>query len=61
MMNDTMITMPHAAMLIDGKAAIGGDWLTVINPATGAAIGHAPDCTRAQLDEAVASSARRLR
>jgi len=43
-------------MTIDGKAAATPGSIAVVNPATGAAFAAAPDCTRALLDEAVASA-----
>ena len=49
------------AMTIDGKAVAGGAVIEVVNPATGEAFAGAPDCTAAQLDEAVASAKRAFR
>ena len=46
------------AMTIDGKAVAGAGAFDVLNPATEAVIGQAPDCSEAQLDEAVAAARR---
>ena len=46
----------HPAMTIDGKAAVADRWIDVVNPATEEVIGQVPDCSRAQLDEAVAAA-----
>jgi len=43
-------------MTIDGKAVPVGATFDVLNPANESVIGKAPDCTRAQLDEAIASA-----
>ena len=43
-------------MTIDGKPVAGASEFEVFNPATGEAFAKAPDCSEAQLDEAVASS-----
>lgn len=40
-------------MMINGKAAAGAATIDVINPATGEIFAAAPDCSKAQLDEAV--------
>ena len=48
-----MIDLP---MLLNGRAVTGDATIKVCNPATGATIGRAPDCTPAQLDEAVAAA-----
>ena len=45
-------------MTIDGKGATSAATLDVTNPATGQAFASVPDCSREQLDEAVASSRR---
>lgn len=45
-------------MTIDGQAVAGTEAIDVINPATGAPFAQAPDCTGAQLDEAVAAARR---
>ena len=45
-------------LTIDGKAVAGAAEFDVVNPATEAVIGEAPDCSRAQLDEAVAAARR---
>lgn len=50
-----MLSLP---MLLDGRAVPGDTIITVVNPATGEAIGTAPDCTTGQLDDAVASARR---
>lgn len=44
------------AMTIDGKAVVSPATIPVINPATGETFAQAPDCTREQLDAAVASA-----
>lgn len=44
------------AMTIDGQAVSGPDTIPVIDPATGQVFASAPDCTPAQLDDAVASA-----
>lgn len=46
------------SMTIDGRSVAGPDWFDVLNPATEEVIGRAPDCSRAQLDEAVAAARR---
>lgn len=46
------------AMTIDGRAVATERTFDVINPATGAAFARAPDCSRAELDEAVAAARR---
>lgn len=43
-------------MVIDGRPVAGPAWFNVVNPATEEVIGRAPDCTREQLDEAVAAA-----
>jgi acyl-CoA reductase-like NAD-dependent aldehyde dehydrogenase len=43
-------------MTIDGEAVAGDATLEVVNPAQGAAFATAPDCSRAQLDSAVAAA-----
>lgn len=43
-------------MTIDGKAVAGKAMIEVVNPATGQAFASAPDCGKAQLDEAVAAA-----
>lgn len=43
-------------MIIDGKSVAGASNFDVINPATGEIFAKAPDCSEAQLDEAIASS-----
>ncbi|NWG52998.1 MAG: aldehyde dehydrogenase family protein [Hydrogenophilaceae bacterium] len=45
-------------MTIDGRAVAAESTFDVINPATGAAFAKAPDCSRAELDEAVAAARR---
>lgn len=45
-------------MTIDGRGVGGGATIDVVNPATGAAFAQAPDCSREQLDDAVAAAAR---
>jgi acyl-CoA reductase-like NAD-dependent aldehyde dehydrogenase len=48
--------MPDFEMTIDGKAVAGASRFGVINPATGDVFAEAPDASRAQLDDAMASS-----
>lgn len=43
-------------MTIGGKAAVSSAMIDVVNPATGVTFAKAPDCTPAQLDEAVAAA-----
>lgn len=43
-------------MTIGGKSVAGGATIDVVNPATGEVFAKAPDCTKAQLDEAVATA-----
>ena len=43
-------------MIIDGKSVAGASNFDVFNPATGEAFAKAPDCSEAQLDQAIASS-----
>lgn len=43
-------------MTIDGRAVPGEAMIEVVNPATGQAFTRAPDCTKAQLDAAVAAA-----
>ncbi len=45
-------------MTIDGEGVAGAQAFDVLNPATEAVIGQAPDCSRSQLDEAVAAARR---
>ena len=45
-------------MTIDGKGVTSKALLDVVNPATGQAFAQIPDCSREQLDDAVASSRR---
>ncbi|MGB3803789.1 MAG: aldehyde dehydrogenase family protein [Sphingopyxis granuli] len=48
------MTEPGAfAMTIGGRPVAGTAWFDVLNPATEEVVGRAPDCSRAQLDEAV--------
>lgn len=44
------------AMTIGGEAVAGGATIEVVNPATGQAFAEAPDCSREQLDAAVAAA-----
>jgi acyl-CoA reductase-like NAD-dependent aldehyde dehydrogenase len=48
--------MSAFTMTLDGKALKGEATFPVINPATGAPFAEAPECTRAQLDEAMAAA-----
>ncbi|MBU6372392.1 MAG: aldehyde dehydrogenase family protein [Alphaproteobacteria bacterium] len=43
-------------MTIGGRSVAGGATIDVVNPATGEVFAQAPDCTKAQLDEAVATA-----
>ncbi|CAI9400585.1 3-succinoylsemialdehyde-pyridine dehydrogenase [Nocardioides sp. T2.26MG-1] len=51
---------PPAQALVDGKlvGASDGSTYPILNPATGAEIGHAPDSTAADLDAAIAAARR---
>jgi acyl-CoA reductase-like NAD-dependent aldehyde dehydrogenase len=53
--------MPDFDMTIDGKAVAGAGRFGVINPSTGEVFAEAPDASRAQLDDAMASSQAALR
>jgi acyl-CoA reductase-like NAD-dependent aldehyde dehydrogenase len=53
--------MPDFEMTIDGKAVAGAGRFGVINPSTGEVFAEAPDASRAQLDDAMASSQAALR
>ena len=44
------------SMTINGASVAGAERFDVINPATGAAFANAPDCTREELDKAVATA-----
>lgn len=48
--------MKHYSMTIAGKAVDSTGVITVVNPATGAPLATAPDCSTEQLDEAVSSA-----
>ena len=50
--------MAEFSMTIDGKAVRGKSTTGVINPATGKVFAEVPDCTKSELDEAMASAAR---
>jgi acyl-CoA reductase-like NAD-dependent aldehyde dehydrogenase len=50
--------MAEFAMTIDGKAVRGKSTTGVINPATGKVFAEVPDCSKSELDEAMASAAR---
>jgi aldehyde dehydrogenase (NAD+) len=54
------MTVPAAQLLIDGKLVPAGDGSTypILNPATGAVIGPAPDATAADVDAAIAAARR---
>jgi acyl-CoA reductase-like NAD-dependent aldehyde dehydrogenase len=45
------------SLTIDGKAVAGQNSFPVVNPALGTPFAEAPDCTQAQLDDAMSSSA----
>ncbi len=55
-----MTLPPPAQQLIDGKLVGASDGATypILNPATGAEIGHAPDGTAADVDAAIAAARR---
>ncbi|MGH7286767.1 MAG: aldehyde dehydrogenase family protein [Myxococcota bacterium] len=53
--------MSDFSMTIDGKAVAGASRFGVINPATGDVFAEAPDASRAQLDDAMASAQAALR
>jgi acyl-CoA reductase-like NAD-dependent aldehyde dehydrogenase len=48
--------MTAFAMTIDGKPVTGESTFSVINPSTGQPFAEAPECARAQLDDAMASA-----
>jgi len=50
--------MTAPIMTIDGTAVTAAERFDVVDPATGAAAGSAPDCSAADLDRAVAAAAR---
>ena len=50
--------MPEFTMTIAGKAVKGAESFGVVNPATGKVFATVPDCTRAQLDEAMDAAAK---
>jgi acyl-CoA reductase-like NAD-dependent aldehyde dehydrogenase len=52
------VTDSRYTMTIDGRAVAASDTLEVVDPATGRPFTTCPDCSRAQLDEAVAAAAR---
>ena len=54
------VTTPPAQLLIDGKLvpASSGATYPILNPATGAEIGRAPDATAADVDAAIAAARR---
>ncbi len=60
MTGPTPITTPAPLMLIDGKLVPAGDGSTypILNPATGAEIGRAPDATAEDVDSAIAAARR---
>ena len=45
-------------MLIDGKSVKGSRTTGVVNPATGKVFAQVPDCTKAELDQAMAAAQR---
>jgi aldehyde dehydrogenase (NAD+) len=57
MSTDTTLNTPAPLMLIDGKLvpASTGATYPILNPATGAEIGHAPDASADDVDAAIAS------
>jgi len=50
--------MAEFTMTIDGKAVKGSKSFGVINPATGKVFAQVPDCTKAELDQAMAAAQR---
>ncbi|HEY8494170.1 MAG TPA: aldehyde dehydrogenase family protein [Myxococcota bacterium] len=50
--------MSDFTLTIDGKGVPGAGSFGVINPATGKVFAHAPECSRAQLDEAMEAAHR---
>jgi acyl-CoA reductase-like NAD-dependent aldehyde dehydrogenase len=50
--------MPEYTMLIDGKSVKGSKTTGVINPATGKVFAQVPDCTGAELDQAMEAAQR---
>ncbi len=50
--------MPEYTMTIDGKPVRGSKTTGVINPATGKVFAEVPDCTKAELDQAMAAAQR---
>ncbi|CAM5311436.1 aldehyde dehydrogenase family protein [Streptomyces aurantiogriseus] len=50
--------MRQSLMTIDGEAVGGDDSFEIINPATGAPVGRAPQCSPAQLDAAMNAAQR---
>jgi acyl-CoA reductase-like NAD-dependent aldehyde dehydrogenase len=50
--------MPDFTMTIDGKAAKGSKTVGVVNPATGKVFAQVPDCTEAELDQAMTAARR---
>ena len=53
MVPETEDPMNELHMTIDGKAVATRDRFDVINPASGKPFAQAPECTRAQLDDAM--------
>ena len=51
-----MTEVPAVSMTIGGRAAPALETMAVVNPATGQPFAQAPDCTQAQVDEAVAAA-----
>jgi aldehyde dehydrogenase (NAD+) len=60
MSTDTTLNTPAPLMLIDGKLvpASTGATYPILNPATGAEIGHAPDASADDVDAAIAAARR---
>ena len=50
--------MPEYTMTIDGKAVKGSKTAGVVNPSTGKVFAQVPDCTKAELDQAMESAQR---
>jgi acyl-CoA reductase-like NAD-dependent aldehyde dehydrogenase len=50
--------MPGHTMTIDGKAVKGSKTTGVVNPATGKVFAEVPDCTKAELDQAMSAAER---
>src|ERR1700730_11585717 len=52
---------PMISMTIDGRKIAGTDTYGVVNPATGAVFASAPNCSQAELENAMAAASRAFR